>query len=105
VTRRLRVHPSAEAEVDEAAAFYDERQPGVGHDFVVAVGVAVRSALSRPRIGSPVSIGGSSLDVRRVRVRPFDYQVVYAVHEDHVFVLAVAHNKRRPHYWTERVAE
>ena len=38
-------------------------------------------------------------------VKPNDYQVVYAVYADHVLVVAVAHNKRKPLYWLDRVDE
>lgn len=47
----------------------------------------------------------SSVEIRRAPVRPHDYQVVYAVHDDHIVVLAVAHNRREPLYWANRVAE
>jgi hypothetical protein len=36
-------------------------------------------------------------------VKPHDYQVVYAVYDDRILVLAVAHNRRRPLYWRDRV--
>lgn len=90
--------------MDEAAAWYDAQTTGVGNDFIVAVGVAVRWAMQRPRIGSPVPIASQVGEVRRVRVVGFPYQVVYAVLPDHVTVLAVAHNHRRPGYWASRVA-
>ncbi len=103
--RRLQIHPSANAEVDEAAARYDAQTTGVGNDFIVAAGVAARSAMRRPRIGSPVPIESQVGEVRRVRVVGFPYQVVYAVLPDDVIVLAVAHNHRRPGYWASRLAE
>lgn len=103
--RRLQIHPSADAELDQAAAWYDAQTTGVGNDFIVAVGAAVRSAVRRPRIGSPVSIESHVGEVRRVRVVGFPYQVVYAVLPDHFTVLAVAHNHRRPGYWASRLAE
>jgi plasmid stabilization system protein ParE len=105
VRRRLQIHPSADAEVDEAAAWYDAQTTGVGNDFIVAAGTAVRSAARRPRIGSPVSIQSEVGEVRRVRVVGFPYQVVYAVLPDHVTVLAVAHNHRTPGYWASRLDE
>lgn len=103
--RALRIHPGAEAEMEAAAAFLEERTPGAGNDFVVAVGATMRNARARPRIGSLVTAQRSKVEIRRMRVRPNDYQVVYVVYADHVLVVAVAHNKRKPLYWLGRVAE
>lgn len=33
----------------------------------------------------------------------FPYTVVYRVGSDRLFVLAVAHSRRQPHYWTGRI--
>ncbi|MEQ8438064.1 MAG: type II toxin-antitoxin system RelE/ParE family toxin [Ilumatobacter fluminis] len=103
--RALRFHPGAEAEMEAAAAFLDERTPGAGNDFIVAVGATMRNARARPRIGSLVAGQRSTAKIRRMRVRPNDYQVVYAVYADHILVVAVAHNKRKPLYWLDRVDE
>ena len=103
--RTLQIHPGAVAEMESAAAFLDERTAGAGHDFIVAVGATLRNARRRPQIGSLVTAQRSKVEIRRMRVRPNDYQVVYAVYADHVLVVAVAHNKRKPLYWLDRVDE
>lgn len=101
--RELRIHPGAEAEVIEASAFLNEGTPGAGNDFVVAVGAAIRNARRAPRIGQLVTAIPSKVEIRRIRVRPNDYQVVYVVYDDHILVVAVAHSKRKPLYWLDRV--
>jgi plasmid stabilization system protein ParE len=35
-------------------------------------------------------------------VKRFPYSVFYRLREDHVRILAVAHQKRRPFYWRKR---
>ena len=101
--RALRIHPGADAEVKEAAAFLNEKTPGAGNDFIVAVGIAMRNARRAPRIGQLVTATRTKAEIRRMRVRPNDYQVVYLVYDDHILVAAVAHNKRKPSYWLDRV--
>lgn len=91
--------------MEAAAAFLDERTAGAGNDFIVAVGAAMRNARRRPQVGSLVMAQRSTAEIRRLRVRPNDYQVVYAVYADHVLVVAVAHSKRKPLYWLDRVDE
>ena len=103
--RTLQIHPGAAAELEAAAVFLDDRTPGAGNDFVVAVGTTMRNARRRPKIGSLVTAQQSTIEIRRMSVKPNDYQVVYAVYADHVLVVAVAHNKRKPLYWLDRVDE
>lgn len=42
-------------------------------------------------------------NTRRVLLGDFPYQLVYRVEGDEVRVYAVAHLKRKPGYWLERV--
>jgi hypothetical protein len=35
-------------------------------------------------------------------VHGFPYSVVYRVHRDDIYVIAVAHSSRRPDYWRHR---
>jgi plasmid stabilization system protein ParE len=41
-------------------------------------------------------------DVRIFPTRRFPYSLVYQLRSDELQVLAVAHHKRRPQYWTRR---
>jgi plasmid stabilization system protein ParE len=41
-------------------------------------------------------------DVRIFPTRRFPYSLVYQLRSDELQVLAVAHHKRRPQYWTGR---
>ena len=77
---------------------------GVGERFEVAVRAAIDAAVDSPESwavwpgweGQPV--------VRSKGVSDFPYRVVYFVQVDVLMIVAVAHAKRRPGYWRERVA-
>jgi hypothetical protein len=45
------------------------------------------------------------LEVRRLPVAGFPYHLIYLPRDDAIHVLAVAHDHRRPGYWTRRAAE
>lgn len=49
------------------------------------------------------STGADDLDVRRVPVSRFPYHLAYLVTPEEIHVLAVAHDRRRPIYWSGRV--
>jgi toxin ParE1/3/4 len=53
--------------------------------------------LEHPGLGSPTVHGK-----RRVLMRRFPFALIYAVVDDEVRILAVAHASRRPGYWSER---
>jgi toxin ParE1/3/4 len=82
-------HPAVDAEVKLAAAWYDERCPGLGGQFVDAVRTAM-SFIQR----SPLRYGIRFADIRRANLVRFPYAVWFSVHGNAVYVLAVLHHKR-----------
>lgn len=90
-------HDLAEGELNEAAAFYARARPGLGDAFLAEVQHAVDALVASPLAGRAVEN-----DVRWWFVRRFSYSVLYRVREDHIRILAVAHQKRRPFYWRGR---
>ena len=102
MNRTVRISEEAEAEAAEASRWYNARRPGLGDEFLVALDEALERIELKPERGSR-SPGVSSGDVRRVIMRRFPYDVVYIELPDRVQVLAVAHERRRPGYWIDRI--
>jgi plasmid stabilization system protein ParE len=97
MSRLLVIHEAAEAEINEAADFYDIRSPGLGNEFIDEIQRAIGRISQFPE-AAPLVRG-------RVRKRPiakFPYSLIYSVRPDEIRVLAVAHRKRRPFYWRGR---
>jgi plasmid stabilization system protein ParE len=97
MSRLLSIHEVAEAEINEAADFYDIESPGLGSVFIDEIQRAIGSISEFPD-AAPLVRG-------RVRKRPipkFPYSMVYSVRPDEIRILAVAHQKRRPFYWRGR---
>ncbi len=90
-------HDRAEDELNEAAAYYARARPGLGDAFVVEVQHTVDNLAAFPLAGNAVEN-----DVRWWLVKRFPYSVLYRVRDDHIRVLAIAHQKRRPFYWHGR---
>lgn len=90
-------HDAAEAELNEAAAYYAEARPGLGEAFIAEVQRAVDRIAASPLAGRAVE-----RDVRWWVVKRFPYSVLYRVRDDHIRILAIAHQKRRPFYWRGR---
>ena len=94
-----RLHPSAVDEHLEHIAFYEAQQKGLGRRYDKAFEVAMRVICDSPERFKLVAEPG----IRRAVLRGFPYFVLYHQVDDIVEVLAIAHHRRRPDYWHERV--
>ena len=98
--KRIGFHPDAEAEVTEAAQYYEVRKSGLGADLLAEVERALDQILTNPE--------ASRRSGRRARRKPlwrFPYELVYAVYPDRIRIVACAHQKRRPFYWRKRLKD
>ena len=91
-------HPDADAEITEAARYYESRQPGFGSDLLGEVEQALDQIFSNPE--ASLRIGRK---VRRKLLWRFPYNLIYAGYEDRIRIVAFAHQKRRPFYWQKRL--
>ena len=95
----LRFHEAARAEFHEAAAWYEEREEGLGLDFVQKVKDAVGKALADSRKRRKRAPRGP----RTVKLERFPYRLVYVVGAAETEVVAVMHLARNPDYWKDRL--
>jgi toxin ParE1/3/4 len=101
VKRRLIVRVDAEAELAEAAAWYERRRPGLGHEFLRAVQEAVDAIMEAPEIHMLWKPGHP---YRKCVLRRFPYVVFFTVEASLTQIVAFAHAKRRPGYWLSRLS-
>ena len=83
----------ARRELDLEAEF-----EGLGSEFRSDVRSAAER-ISRHPVAWPVERG----EVRKCLLHKFPYKLLYSVENDHVFIIAVAHQHRQPDYWIERL--
>lgn len=86
-----------------AAAWYEERTPAAGLRLILAVHETVRRITEHPSAYPLVPRVARALGVRRALVRVFPYAVIFRVRGEEIRIIAIAHTKRRPRYWRERV--
>lgn len=94
---RFIVRPEAEAELDEAAAWYSGRSRGLGAEFVRVVDAAF-SVIQRNPLQFPQVHG----EVRRVVVRRFPYTILFTASDEEIVVFSVFHSRRDPKRWQSR---
>jgi plasmid stabilization system protein ParE len=92
---RVDVHPTADRELEEIARYINEQRTGYGERFLAAYGRALAMLLTFPRSGPRTRAG------RRKRISGFRYDIIYRLHGDLIFVVAIAHHRRRA-FWLHR---
>ena len=100
MSRRLIVRPEAEADITEAALWYDEREAGLGLELTLEVRAAIRCAIENPLL---YLLLRRRPEVRRNLARRFPYRIFFIVREDAVVVFAVIHAARHDRHWQERL--
>ena len=103
MSQQVRLAPEASAELENAAQWYEQRHAGLGLAFLAAIDVAIVSIVRSPRVGAPIVGLPGDLEVRRVPVLRFPYHLAYLITQGQIYVLAIAHDRRRPVYWSGRV--
>jgi plasmid stabilization system protein ParE len=94
---RIDYHPEAIAELNDATDWYLARSPRSAARFVDNVDAALNKINADP-LRFPVI----ESQFRACSVERFPYQIIYRVDPDRLFIMAIAHAKRRPGYWRNR---
>ncbi len=93
----LRLRRPAQADIADAARWYEARGKGLGTEFLRAVDACL-SNIRR----SPESYPHVHPRVRRALLRRFPYAVFYVLSGQHLQVIACLHVRRRPGVWKSR---
>lgn len=102
MTVQVRLLDEAVAEAEDASVWYEEQSAGLGLAFLAAVDRTIDHLSRWPLTGTLIEGVDESLEVRRMTVGSFPYYLAYLSAEQNITVLAVAHERRRPRYWSSR---
>lgn len=95
--QKLILRQEAERDLTEAHAWYEERVPGLGSDFMLAVDRALESIQE-----NPAQFPLIYHEVRRALLSRFPYGVFFIWEAQRISVLAVMHSAREPTKWRRR---
>src|SRR6266498_2038530 len=97
MARTFIVRPLAEADLEQAASWYDEEHAGLGARFLNDVD----QVFGRIR-AMPMQFPIVSSNIRRALLHTFPYAVYFREANEAVLVVAVLHLRRRPGVWRSR---
>ena len=88
----------AEEEIAEAADFLARQSPGLEDRFLAELAHSLDRMIANPNVGPMIEPG-----IHKLGLRTFPYDVIYEIHPSRVRVIALAHHRRRPGLWRDRV--
>ena len=96
--RSYRLHPEAWLEFEAADDWYLRRSPDASLAFLSDVYGALEDISKAPRRW-PKHLHGT----RRFVLHRFPFSIIYLDDPDLLTIIAIAHSKRKPGYWKERI--
>jgi len=90
------VRPGAQADIQEAALWYESRRPGLGSEFTLRVDAIMERIAHNPLQFPEIGNG-----IRRALLQRFPYAIYFVVAACPV-VIAVLHQRRHPDTWQRR---
>lgn len=90
----------AEADMAEAALWYERRCLGLGAEFVRSVDACLTLVSRQPTLFPVIH-----REARMALPRRFPYLIIYSILPDFISVVAVIHGKRHPRRWKARLEE
>jgi toxin ParE1/3/4 len=88
----------ARLELFDISAHYEEQAVGLGADFLDVISAAISLLREKPELGAPHRSG-----TRRFVLPRFPYSIIYLDEPEFLIVSAIAHHRRKPGYWTDRL--
>jgi plasmid stabilization system protein ParE len=97
---RLRTHPEADRELEEAISYLADRTLWQASRFADAYHAALDRIIARPE--------GCHFvwrEYRRYNIPGYSHALIYRSRQDEVHLIAVMHEKRHPDYWKYRISD
>ena len=95
---RLQFHPAAREEALAAYDWYSERNVDAAASFQLELENAGRSIECHPDTWVSYLHG-----TQKFLLKHFPFSIIYRQQTDRIEIIAVAHQRRRPGYWADRL--
>ena len=89
----IEISKYAQSEIDDSKEFYNLQKDGLGDDFKYDVFIAINNIATFPNLYPNVVEG-----IKRCLLHRFPYSIFYAIRNQSVVIVSVAHQHRKPRY-------
>ena len=97
--KKIILHQAYE-ELNGAVEYYEKRQAGLGLRMIHEFDKHVKWIMQNPGV-IRIRKGG----YQRINLKIFPYYIAFMIHNDTLWILAIAHGYRTPEYWIKRSNE
>lgn len=97
LTYRIVFRPQAEAEITEAADWYEAQRQGLGQDFLRKVDQTISTVAD-----NPLRFRTILRETRRAPLQRFPYGILYRIRNEKILIVAYMHVRRDPRRWQTR---
>tara|TARA_B100001540_G_scaffold12936_1_gene11381 strand:+ start:4885 stop:5199 length:315 start_codon:yes stop_codon:yes gene_type:complete len=94
----------AAQEFQEAAAWYEHEQEGLGERFIEAFENALQLLREENPPLTPVEGKAGGMGARKLILHKFPFSIIVYETDASIVVVALAHHSRKPGYWSARKA-
>jgi plasmid stabilization system protein ParE len=99
-SRQVDIHPEAIAEAQAANRWYRDRSVSAAEAYLAEPDLAVEATAENPEMW-PRYVHGT----RRYSLHRFAFYLVYRETGGRIEIIAVAHGRRKPGHWKNRIAQ
>jgi hypothetical protein len=105
MTFTWREHSEAHEELRAAVHWYENKRDGWGDRLVDAVETAIKSILDPSISWGFYRLRRRTPQIYTRSVAGFPLDIIFLLADGEIYVVAYAHEKRRPGYWMQRLNE
>lgn len=99
----IQVSKEAARELEEAAAWYEKEQAGLGNRLMDAFEHAIQLLREPNPPLTPVQGKAAHLGGKKLILHRFPFSLITVQIDQTITVVAFAHHSRKPSYWTEHL--
>lgn len=96
--KRIAFDSAAQADIRGAKRYYEEKQQGLGEDFLGRLREQFQFIVQHP-LAAPLV----EEDVRRKRESKFHFDIYYRVGHEDIYVIAIIHQRQHQDTWKNRI--
>ncbi len=87
----------AHAELLDACDYYELEFSGLGKRFQQEIQQVINRIIQ-----FPFAWPNEKNDIRKYLMHKFPYKILYSIEKNHLLIVAIAHQHRKPDYWVDR---